>query len=47
MAALATGVGPLAAGGPVLEVDTTRPADVEAVAAWVRAHVGLPGGGPV
>jgi hypothetical protein len=30
--------GPLALGGPVLEVDTTSPVDLEAVAAWVRAR---------
>jgi hypothetical protein len=29
---------PLALGGPLLEVDTTAPVDVEAVAAWVRAR---------
>jgi len=46
-AALAAGVGPLALGGPILEVDTSRPADVEAVAAWVRAQAGMVGGGPV
>jgi predicted kinase len=27
--------GPLALGGPVLEVDTTRPVDIKAVALWV------------
>jgi predicted kinase len=41
------GVGPLALGGPLLEVDTTRPVDVAAVAAWVRAQAAPPGGGPV
>jgi predicted kinase len=46
-AALAAGVGPLALGGPVLEADTGRPVDVDAVAAWVRAQAGRPGGGPV
>jgi predicted kinase len=37
-AMLARGAGPLRLGGPVLEVDTTRPVDVAGVAAWVRAH---------
>jgi predicted kinase len=41
------GVGPLALGGPVLEVDTSRAVDVAAVAEWVRAQAGRPGGGPV
>jgi hypothetical protein len=36
-ATLASGTGPLHLGGPVLEVDTTGPVDVGAVAAWVRA----------
>jgi predicted kinase len=44
--AVAASAGPLALGGPLLEVDTGRPADVEAVAAWVRAQAGV-GGGPV
>lgn len=30
---------PLSLGGPLLEVDTNQPADVEAVATWVRASV--------
>jgi glucokinase len=30
--------GPLLPGGPLLEVDTSAPADAEAVAAWVRDH---------
>jgi hypothetical protein len=30
--------GPLALGGPLLEVDTTQPVDVASVAAWVRAQ---------
>jgi predicted kinase len=46
-AALAAGMGPLALGGPVLEVDTGRPVDVAAVAEWVRAQAVPPGGGPV
>jgi hypothetical protein len=29
-------VGPLGLGGPVLEVDTSAPVDVTAVAAWVK-----------
>ncbi len=32
-----TDSGPLALGGPLLEVDTTKPVDVHAIAAWVRA----------
>jgi hypothetical protein len=39
-AALVGGVGPLRLGGPVLEVDTTRPVDADEVAAWVQAHRG-------
>jgi predicted kinase len=35
-AALAGGVGPLGLGGPVLDVDTSVPVDVAAVAAWVK-----------
>jgi AAA domain len=35
-AALDGGVGPLGLGGPVLEVDTSGPVDVAAVATWVR-----------
>jgi hypothetical protein len=48
-AALVRGVGPLRLGAPLLEVDTGRPVDVPAVAAWVRAGLGgqEPGGGPV
>jgi predicted kinase len=38
------GVEPLRLGGPLLEVDTSRPVDVAAVARWVRA--GLRGQGP-
>jgi glucokinase len=38
MAAWVADAGPLTLGGPLLEVDTTTPVDVEAVAAWVRAH---------
>jgi predicted kinase len=37
---LARGLEPLALGGPVLEVDTTRPVDVAAVAGWVRSRWG-------
>ena len=32
-----TDAGPLALGGPLLEVDTTQPVDIDAIAAWVRA----------
>jgi hypothetical protein len=39
-AALARGVEPLRLGGPVLEVDTSRPVDPAAVAAWVQARRG-------
>jgi hypothetical protein len=48
-AALARGIGPLAPGGPTLEVDTTRPVDVAGVAAWVRSRLGgqVAGAGPV
>jgi hypothetical protein len=35
-AALDGGMGPLGLGGPVLEVDTSGPVDVTAVARWVR-----------
>jgi predicted kinase len=35
-AALNGGMGPLDLGGPVLEVDTSGPLDVDAVARWVR-----------
>ena len=35
-AALHGGVGPLGLGGPVLEVDTSGPVDVTAVARWVK-----------
>ena len=35
-AALDAGVGPLGLGGPVLEVDTSGPVDVTAVASWVK-----------
>jgi predicted kinase len=38
-AALAHGPGPLHLGGPLLEVDTTRPVDVARVATWVRASL--------
>jgi glucokinase len=38
VAGWAAEAGPLALGGPLLEVDTTAPVDVEAVAAWVRAR---------
>src|SRR5438067_2056570 len=31
------GAGPLDLGGPVLDVDTSGPVDIDAVAAWVRA----------
>jgi hypothetical protein len=37
IAGWAADAGPLAL-GPVLEVDTTRPVDVQAVAAWVRSR---------
>jgi hypothetical protein len=43
---MAASAGPLALGGPLFEVDTGRPVDLEAVAAWVRAQAGV-GGGPV
>ena len=45
----ALGAGPLRLGGPVLEVDTTRPVDLDEVAAWVRARLPGqdPGTGPV
>jgi predicted kinase len=46
-AAFTAGVGPLALGGPVLEVDTTRPVDVAVVAEWVRNQARRPGRGPV
>ena len=39
-AALARGVGPLRLGGPVREVDTSRPVDVAPIAAWVQARRG-------
>jgi hypothetical protein len=45
-AALALGVGPLRLGGPVLEVDTTRPVGVARIAAWVRARAGILASGP-
>jgi hypothetical protein len=35
-AALDGGIGPLCLGGPVLEVDTSGPVDVTAVARWVK-----------
>jgi hypothetical protein len=38
VAGWAADAGPLALGGPLLEVDTTAPVDVEAVAAWARAR---------
>jgi predicted kinase len=38
-AALARGIEPLRLGGPVLEVDTSRPVDVTEVATWVRARL--------
>jgi hypothetical protein len=45
-AALDGGVGPLGLGGPVLEVDTSSPVDVTAVASWVKRqpewHTPLP-----
>jgi hypothetical protein len=37
-AKLERGMGPLALGGPVLEVDTRGAVDVEAVAKWVLAQ---------
>jgi energy-coupling factor transporter ATP-binding protein EcfA2 len=37
-ATLERGTGPLALGGPVLEVDTGGEVDVEAVAKWVLAQ---------
>jgi predicted kinase len=37
---LAQGVAPLRPGGPVLGVGTSRPVDVDAVAAWVRTNLG-------
>jgi hypothetical protein len=48
-ATLGRGAEPLRLGGPVLEVDTSRPVDVVAVARWVRAGLSgqAPGGGPV
>ena len=33
-----TDAGPLALGGPLLELDTTRPVDISEAAAWVRAQ---------
>jgi predicted kinase len=33
-----TDAGPLALGGPVLEVDTLRPVDIDSIAAWVAAR---------
>lgn len=46
-AALDRGVGPLDLGGPVLEVDTSRPVDVATVAAWIgqqpELHPPVPG----
>jgi predicted kinase len=33
-----TDAGPLALGGPLLELDTTQPVDTGAVATWVRSH---------
>jgi predicted kinase len=41
-ATLARGAGPLGL-GPVLEVDTSRPVEVAAVAAWVGARLAPPG----
>jgi glucokinase len=35
-AALDGGVGPLGLGGPLLEVDTSGPVDLEAVVTWIR-----------
>jgi hypothetical protein len=47
-AALDGGVSPLCLGGPVLEVDTSGPVDVAAVATWIRQqpewHLILPPG---
>ena len=39
VAGWAAEAGPLALGGRLLEVDTTAPVDVEAVAAWVRGSL--------
>ena len=38
-AALARGIEPLRLGGPVLEVDTSRPVDLGEVVSWVRARL--------
>jgi glucokinase len=38
VAGWAADAGPLALGGPLLEVDTTTPVDVDAVAPWVPEH---------
>jgi len=38
VAGWAADAGPLALGGPLLEVDTTAPVEVAAVVAWVRDH---------
>jgi predicted kinase len=40
-AAVTRGIEPLRLGGPVREVDTSRPVDVAGIATWVGAH--LPG----
>jgi predicted kinase len=34
-----TDAGPLALGGPLFVVDTTRPVDVDEIAEWVRTHI--------
>ena len=41
-AALDRGLGPLGLGGPVLDVDTSAPVDVAAVAAWVKRQPDWP-----
>jgi predicted kinase len=38
-AALARGIEPLRLGGPILEVDTSRPVDVPEIATWVGTHL--------
>ena len=38
-AALTRGIEPLLLGGPILEVDTSRPVDVAEIATWVGTHL--------
>jgi glucokinase len=44
IAGWAADAGPLALGGPLLEVDTTADVDVTVVARWVRSHGGAASG---